>query len=40
MKTAFLHNDVVEGVYMDPPLGFILEKGKTCKLKKALYELK
>lgn len=40
MKTAFLCNDLMEGVYMDPPLGFILEEGKTYKLKKTFYELK
>ncbi|KAG8491344.1 hypothetical protein CXB51_014525 [Gossypium anomalum] len=42
IKNAFLHEDLVEEVYMDPPLGIekYLETTMVCKLKKALYGLK
>ena len=42
MKTAFLHSDLKEEIYMDQPEGFKV-KGKEhifCKLKKSLYGLK
>ena len=42
MKTAFLHDDLEEEIYMDNPEGFEV-KGKeqvVCKLKKSLYGLK
>jgi hypothetical protein len=42
VKTAFLHGDLEEEIYMDQPKGFI-EPGKenfVCKLKKSLYSLK
>ena len=39
-KNVFLHDDLLEEVYMDPPLGFKPKEGKVCRLKKALYELK
>lgn len=35
VKNAFLHADILEEIYMDPPPGM-----KVCKLKKALYGLK
>ncbi|WVZ92733.1 hypothetical protein U9M48_038777 [Paspalum notatum var. saurae] len=42
VKTAFLHGDLEEKIYMDQPEGFIVP-GKdnfVCKLKKSLYGLK
>ena len=42
VKTAFLHGDLDEEIYMKQHVGFI-EEGKkemVCKLKKSLYDLK
>jgi len=42
IKNAFLHRELEEEVYMDPPLGFSrsLLPNQVCRLKKALYGLK
>ena len=42
MKTAFLHGDLDEEIYMEQPNGFKVPKKEhiVCKLKKSLYGLK
>ena len=40
VKTAFLHREVDEVIYIKPPEGFCEEKGKVLRLLKALYGLK
>jgi hypothetical protein len=42
VKTAFLHSDLEEEIYMDQPKGFIVpgKENFVCKLKKSLYGLK
>jgi Reverse transcriptase (RNA-dependent DNA polymerase) len=42
VKNAFLHGDLMEGVYMEIPPGFgtIQTVGKICRLKKSHYGLK
>ena len=42
VKTAFLHGDLKEEIYMDQPKGFKVKRNEDmiCKLKKSLYSLK
>ena len=42
IKSAFLHGDLAEQVYMEQPLGFVAqgEFGLVCRLRRSLYGLK
>lgn len=40
IKTAFLHGDIEENVFMEQPEGFATDKSKVCKLKRSIYGLK
>lgn len=40
VKTAFLHGDLEEIIYMEQSEGFVEDKSKVCLLKKSLYGLK
>ena len=39
-KTAFLHGELTEEIFMDQPKGFEDGTGRVCNLKRALYGLK
>lgn len=40
VKTAFLHGDIDEEIYMEVPKGITAKKGVVCKLNKSLYGLR
>jgi hypothetical protein len=40
VKSAFLHGDLEEIIYMEQPEGFVEDKSKVCLFKKSLYGLK
>ena len=40
VKTAFLHGEVDEDIFTEPPDGFPEKAGKVLKLNKVLYGLK
>lgn len=43
IKNTFLHGELLETIYMDPPSSFRAEReyaGKVCRLRKSLYGLK
>ena len=40
VKSAFLHGDLEEEIYMKQPEGFIDDPSLVCRLRKSLYGLK
>ena len=40
VKSAFLHGDLKEDIYMKQPEGFIDDTSLVCRLRKSLYGLK
>ena len=40
VKSAFMHRDIHEEIYMKNPKGYITDPYLVCKLKKSLYRLK
>ena len=40
VKSAFMHGDIHEEIYMKHPKGYIMDPYLVCKLKKSLYRLK
>uniref|UniRef100_A0A2N9GWD9 Integrase catalytic domain-containing protein n=1 Tax=Fagus sylvatica TaxID=28930 RepID=A0A2N9GWD9_FAGSY len=40
VKNAFLNGDLLEEVYMQPPLGYLDSHNQVCRLRRALYGLK
>jgi len=40
VKSAFLHGDLHEEIYMEQPLGFVQDSSLVCRLRHSLYGLK
>ena len=40
VKNAFLNGNLIEEVYMQPPLDLSIKLNKVCHLRRALYGLK
>jgi hypothetical protein len=40
VNNAFLHEDILEDIYMEQPPGFIQDSSLVCRLKKSLFGLK
>jgi hypothetical protein len=40
VKSAFLHGDLSEEIFMEQPLGFVTDSNLVCRLQKSLYGLK
>ena len=40
MKTAYLHGDLDEEIYMEPPEGLDIPNGMVLLLQKTIYSLK
>lgn len=40
VNNYFLHDDILEDIYMEKPHGFIYNSSLICRLKKSLYGLK
>ena len=40
VKIAFLNGNLYEDIYMEQPLGFIVDENKVCKLERSIYGFK
>jgi hypothetical protein len=40
VKNAFLNGNLLEEIYMQPPLGYLNSQNQVCRLRRALYGLK